>query len=512
MDLTRRDAIVYVTDVYLGEGLRGVPRGIVKKLRVLEPHFAYPRMGGHICIGIDGPWDVHRILGTVPVKEDGSAIFRAPANTPLAVQPLDAEGKALQVMRSWLTAMPGEVRSCVGCHEGQNAGPSPRRNISSYKEPSEITPWYGPARGFGFKREVQPVLDKYCVGCHNGKPRDGKTIPNFADTGRGWKGFTKSYVALHPFVRRPGPESDYHIQKPCEWHADTSELIQMLQKGHNGVKLSAEAWSRLITWIDLNVPDHGTWGEFRKVSGDMRKRRLEMRNLYANRPEDPEAYPSAAPERPAFVKPAPMPRPSGGIVRCAGWPMDAAEAAKRQTAAGAPRDLRIDLGGGKSMELVLVPAGEFVMGDAKGFADERPVSRVKIAKPFYIGKYEVTNEEYRLFDSTHDSAYISVYNKDQGNRGIAANTARQPVIRITWKQASAFCEWLSRKSGRKFSLPSEAEWEYACRAGTDTPMNYGERDADFSKHANLADQRVLSLCRRDSPKWVPCVNNVDDGA
>ena len=78
-------------------------------------------MGGHINIGMDGPWDVRRILGTVPVEEDGSAIFRVPANTPIAVQPLDAEGKALQVMRSWFTAMPGETLSCVGCHESQNS-------------------------------------------------------------------------------------------------------------------------------------------------------------------------------------------------------------------------------------------------------------------------------------------------------------------------------------------------------------------------------------------------------
>ena len=80
-------------------------------------------MGGHINIGIDGPWDARRIWGTVPVEADGSANFRVPANTPLAVQPLDADGKALQVMRSWFTAMPGEVVSCVGCHESQNSSP-----------------------------------------------------------------------------------------------------------------------------------------------------------------------------------------------------------------------------------------------------------------------------------------------------------------------------------------------------------------------------------------------------
>ena len=112
-------------------------------------------------IGIDGPWDVHRILGTVPVDEDGSANFKVPANTPIAVQPLDEHGRALQLMRSWFTAMPGEHLSCVGCHDNQNTTPLEKPALATRRAPSEITPWYGPTRGFSFQREVQPVLDKY---------------------------------------------------------------------------------------------------------------------------------------------------------------------------------------------------------------------------------------------------------------------------------------------------------------------------------------------------------------
>ncbi len=106
------------------------------------------------------------------------------------------------------------------------------------------------------------MLDKYCVGCHDGPSHDGKPRPTSPPRPRPACGnFTPSYLALHPFVRRPGPESDYHLQKPLECHAGTSELVQMLEKGHYNVKLDAEAWDRLITWIDLNVPDHGTWRE-----------------------------------------------------------------------------------------------------------------------------------------------------------------------------------------------------------------------------------------------------------
>jgi len=538
--LDSREATVYVSDVYQGEAMKGVPRGTVKRLRLYEVHYAYPQMGGHINIGIDGPWDVHRIIGTVPVYEDGSASFKAPANTPLAVQPLDAEGKAVQLMRSWFTAMPGEVLSCVGCHDKQNSTPPAKRTYASGQPPAEITPWYGPPRGFSFKREVQPVLNKYCVGCHDGKnfgdrqpiskqpvflgrlPAGGvspRNCPDFTTKDKnGERNFTQPYLALHPYVRRPGPESDYHMQVPMEYHADTSELIQLLKKGHFNVKLDNEAWDRLVTWIDLNVPDHGTWHEHRAIASNFHERRLEMRTKYANNPVDPEAIPEIKTENFGDRQPISK-QPEIGVsprnspkVECAGWPFDAAEAKKRQAAPGLPATLKLELGSGTAMEFVLIPAGEFVMGDLEGEVDEYPLACVKIDTPFYMAKTEVTNAQYNAFDPLHDSGYISVFNKDQSNRGEIANRTTQPVIRVSWNQAMAFCRWLSGKTGRKCTLPTEAQWEYACRAGTATPLNYGACNTDFAKLANLADARLLQLCRGDSPKWIPSVPTVNDGA
>ncbi|MFH1269331.1 MAG: hypothetical protein ABIK89_26685, partial [Planctomycetota bacterium] len=86
-----REATVYLSDVYAGEGLRGIPHGTVKKLRLFTYHFNYFGTSGiEDYVGMDGPWDVRRVLGTVPVAKDGSAYFTVPANTPIAVQPLDA--------------------------------------------------------------------------------------------------------------------------------------------------------------------------------------------------------------------------------------------------------------------------------------------------------------------------------------------------------------------------------------------------------------------------------------
>ncbi|HPX40856.1 MAG TPA: hypothetical protein PLF51_10485, partial [Candidatus Hydrogenedentes bacterium] len=178
VNLADPEATVYLTDVHGGPGLDGVPRGTVKRLRLFTYHFAYHNMGGQVNrVGLDGPWDIKRVLGTVPVESDGSALFRVPANTPISIQPLDAEGKALQLMRSWLVGMPGEVVSCAGCHEPQNVTPPARNTLAARRPPSPITPWYGPTRGFAFTREVQPVLDAYCIGCHDGR----EDRPDFRD-------------------------------------------------------------------------------------------------------------------------------------------------------------------------------------------------------------------------------------------------------------------------------------------------------------------------------------------
>ena len=360
VDLNRKDAVVYLSDIYAGDGLKGIPRGSVKKLRLISYHYLFPGMGGpQGVVGMEGPWDIKRIVGTVPVEKDGSAVFCIPANTPIAVQPLDDEGKALQLMRSWFTGMPGEVLSCVGCHENQSSTPPQQYSSASNRPPSAIHPWYGPARGFNFAREVQPVLDKYCVSCHDGqlasdRPmafdlRGLEQITDYTsvyhygahDAGH----FSTSYVALHRFVRRPGLESDYHLLMPMEFHADTTQLVQMLQKGHYGVELDGEAWDRLITWIDLNAPYHGTWTEIAGAErvAPLAKRRRELLKLYANVDSDPESEAEAA----ARVKVEPvLPAPAKLLpvsqVECPGWPFDGEEAVRRQTALGPPtRSIRL---------------------------------------------------------------------------------------------------------------------------------------------------------------------------
>jgi len=512
-DRTRKDALVYLVDVYRGPGLKGVPRGTVKQLRLFAYHYGYNHSANHDYVGIESSWDVKRILGTVPVSADGSAYFRIPACMPISVQPLDEQGRALQLMRSWLVGQPGETLSCVGCHEPQNEAPPTRSLAALSGPPAEIAPFFGRARGFGFRREVQPVLDKYCVGCHDGTRDD---LPNFADDGG--DGFSRPYQELQFYVRRPGPEGDYHLTTPMEYHASTSELTQMLRKGHYNVRLDDEAWRRLYAWIDLNAPYYGTWSEreplrdFRGVA--QRERRRHFAKLYAGIDDDPEADADLPRVRLRPITPQPtvpwLPR----LVRAAGWPFDAAEARRRQAAAGEATTRTLDLGGGVTMEMVRVPTGEFVMGDADGSADERPTERVRIDKPFWMSVTEVTNAQYARFAPDHESKYIDMAAKDQSTRGHAANGPSQPVIRVSWREAAAFCAWLGKKAGGQGSLPTEAQWEYACRAGTDSPLAYGDEDGDFSKHGNMADARAYQARPKGKKGGItpfPAVAEFDDG-
>lgn len=541
VDLERQDAIMYLEDVYQGAGLKDVPPGTVKNLRLYTYHFAYQNMAGiNHRVGVDGPWEPKRVLGTVPVESDGSAMFRVPANTPISIQPLDSQGKALQLMRSWTTAMPGEMVSCVGCHEKQNTTPVNTRTIAAAKDPEEIKPWHGPVRGFSFEREVQPVLDKYCVSCHDGSAAASDApMPDFSDDGsrfavlKGQKPeveyitssdeqsllkkyagvFDASYIELRKYIRVGGFESDIKMLAPCEFHADTSELFQLLNKGHHGVKLDADAVERLAVWIDLNGPCHGTWSQ--TAGGHMterdRLRRKELRQRYAKLYDDGEDFYAGVE---ATIKPVIYDEVDMPVVKpvvCDEWPLTTEQAKARQRLAGSA-ERTVDLGGGVRLDLVLVPAGKFVMGQADSSADELPLSVVEIDKPYWAGKFEVTNEQYALFDGEHESRFEhkGSWVFSEKHLGWPLDGAKQPVVRISQRQANAFCKWLGDRLGEQVDLPTEAQWEYACRAGTGGKFSEGEDDNIFVNFANMADVTTRQLAYDTDGRFTADITPRDD--
>jgi formylglycine-generating enzyme required for sulfatase activity len=466
-------------------------------------------MAGSDKIGYGGPWEVMQIIGTTPVEQDGSAIFKIPANMPIAFQTLDDEGRAVQLMRSWVTAMPGEFMSCLGCHESPSQAASLRMPIASHKQPSKLDNWYGPPRGFDFEREVQPVLDRYCIECHNGNTKGlhdlrakhffpdykGKKVTNMeirrlhpvmlAET-NGYFKYSPAYDALIPYIRRVGLQDDVSLLLPGHYHAGTSPLIQLLKKGHHNVELSNEAWERLYTWIDLNGPCHGTWNEVFPIQDGIAERRLELNIKYGGPTVDPEAIPE---ESHAFTGKAPYQRKAMGKpspLSLDGWPLSQKESRDAQAGLGETEKV-ISLGNGLAIKLVKIPPGSYIMGNPGGQPDE-PQKVVNIKEAFWMSSFEISNAIYRLYDPSHDSRYYSARLYIFEEKGLSLNEDNQPVVRVSWKEAMEFCQWLSDKTGMKFSLPTEEQFEYACRAGSATDLFFGNVKDDFTPFANLADK------------------------
>lgn len=164
------------------------------------------------------------------------------------------------------------------------------------------------------------------------------------------------------------------------------------------------------------------------------------------------------------------------------------------------------------MEFVWIAGGCFQMGQSKGEEEDliKELGRGKYDKycacelprhrvcvdGFWMGKYEVTNAQYRRFKSDHDS---------KSYKGHSLNDDKQPVVEVSCEDAIAYVEWLSSKSGKRFRLPSEAEWEYACRAGTSTVCFWGDDVSITCYYANVGDKTA----RNEWSTWT--VHDCEDG-
>ncbi len=148
--------------------------------------------------------------------------------------------------------------------------------------------------------------------------------------------------------------------------------------------------------------------------------------------------------------------------------------AMRCGAAAPPATASIDLGDGVAMRFVLIPAGSFVMGspDNTGEEDEWPQHKVAITRPFYLGQFEVTQAQWEKVMGGNPSEF-------QG--------AQRPVDHVSWNDCQRFLEKLATRTGRTFALPTEAQWEYACRAGSTTPWSFGDRAASAGDYAWLGE-------------------------
>ena len=263
-DYTNGPGTFYVQDAYIGTHMKGVKPGEIKYLRVVESppkknwtHPAWAGEGVH-CPGMNWhSFENKRILGTVPVEEDGSVHFECPSDTFVFFQLLDKDGMMIHSMRSGTMIQSSERQGCIGCHENRvgDVPPITQQPLALKRKPNTLTARNGKPRIFSFQKEVQPIFDKHCVTCHDfNKPAGRKLIL----AGDRTHSFSASYIDLwsRSYVTciGGGPAA---IQQAKSWGSHPSKLIKVLREGHpkhKGMKLTSKELSTIITWIDLNAP------------------------------------------------------------------------------------------------------------------------------------------------------------------------------------------------------------------------------------------------------------------
>jgi hypothetical protein len=269
-----------VLDVYQGLLGKGVERGEVTQLRVIEETSrTSPTPGGamnqtFLMSGVLA-WSAKNYLGVVPVEADGSAYFEAPSGRALYLQALDAEGRMVQSMRTFVQAAPGITRTCIGCHEHKYATPTSANAIQALQhEPSQPQPESWGSGFIDYPSMVQPILDKNCVSCHGGE----KGFAGRLDLTGGWtEYFTNSYENL---ISRRETQVVAHLIAGIDCMNGTALFSVPIREprfhGSGAAPLAKELVGRhkeqgrlpeltraerdlILAWIDTNGLFHGTW-------------------------------------------------------------------------------------------------------------------------------------------------------------------------------------------------------------------------------------------------------------
>lgn len=298
VDYQQKTGLYYVQDVYQGVGLKDIPRGTAKKIRIVRLNYRAAGVGqsrnqgegggslnsNPVSIG-NGAWDIKEILGDVDIHEDGSALFEVPAMESIYLQVLDAKGRVIQNTRTWDTVRPGEKKACKGCHVKKDANFhafAQENTLAWQQKPQKIQPFYGETRGFSFIKEVQPTLDAKCVSCHDGSQEgvmslSGELKQHGTLEKRRW---SDAYLNLTHSVKKTRKKDSYYsgntehevvnwiskMSKPTElepysFGAATSKMMHMMEEGHHGVQLTEEEYHKLAAWMDLLVPFVGEYRE-----------------------------------------------------------------------------------------------------------------------------------------------------------------------------------------------------------------------------------------------------------
>jgi hypothetical protein len=260
IDLGQTTGRLVLSDIYAGRRMEGVQRGEIKRLLVLETLPKPMNESGKMPpISWGGTYTLERVLGTAPVEADGSACLEVPALRSLFFVALDEQGNSVKRMQSFLSVMPGETTGCVGCHEARTQAPhvTTRHTLQALaRPPSRLTPIAGVPEVFDFPRDIQPILDRHCVRCHDCGRRDGGVVL----TGDRGPIYSHSYYTLTALKYvSDGRDRLVTNLPPRAIGASASPLMRMLDGRHYDATLSPREQDLIRYWIESAAPYPGTY-------------------------------------------------------------------------------------------------------------------------------------------------------------------------------------------------------------------------------------------------------------
>ena len=269
MDTGEPTGRLVLANVNYGRGMTGVEPGDIKKLLVLEslPKPVNFNMPGHPMfqishmepLTIGGSFCLARVIGTVPVEADGSAYFELPAMRSLFFVALDENDLSVKRMQSFVTVQPGETTSCSGCHEQRTNTPPPTGALEALaRSPSRIEPFPGIPDVLDFPRDIQPILDRYCVECHNPDRREG----NVDLCGDRTPVYSNAYWTIVKRRLISDARNGHGNRAPRTIGSSASRLLDYFDGSHEGVEITERERMTLILWIETGATYPGTYASY----------------------------------------------------------------------------------------------------------------------------------------------------------------------------------------------------------------------------------------------------------
>lgn len=256
-----------LVDVYRGRKMRGVKRGTVKNLLVYE---VLPKpinyAGAMSEMSAGGTFSVERLIGSVPVSEEGSAHFKLPPLRSFLFLAMDEKGHCVKRMHSFTSVMPGEHTTCIGCHERRTEAPGADEHgqlVRAMRGPAAAPePVDGVPEIFDFPRDIQPILDRHCLACHNPDREEG----GFNISGHWGPLYPIGYLQMSwrqlfgdNRIILPYSEHSKSNFEPYQIGTGSSRLLKLIEEHHEGVAMPEREQKIIRYWLDAGANHAGTY-------------------------------------------------------------------------------------------------------------------------------------------------------------------------------------------------------------------------------------------------------------